>query len=1357
MSTTRGKRRKTGKRSASSTVTGPQARSRMNAVATVAATRKARQSANPAASRKGPTPAVATPVQAAKTAANSTARNVGGSSASGRPRASAAAPRTGRPTASFAVKPKGKRPANAAESRRPARSATSRVARVAAGTKRRTPRPAVGADARDSELPRGISTAVSWSVSREAVKHLNEFELKELMQELLLAQAYRSCLDPSRVVVNAEGKARDEGCDATTGVPPNGDRWLGGTETCWQFKAGLAGQSAKLRVEIGKAEPRRVLREGGRFAVVASGSVSGTRGEADRLAVLKTEARRLRLPSRRIDVIGCERLAQWLDENPSVGRKLRGLPYSWMTLGSWLDDDRYSSPWHPTSDQARLVNQLRGELDLVAGSVRHVHLVGPPGVGKTRFALEICRAAPWRHAVIYVEDAAIGDVRDLLVALGQSLLAQAIVVVDEAASDRLEAWAAAARRAGGRLRVISIGTSRSPDSSGIPEVTVSPLSTDLIGEVVREWYPEMPREQCEFIAHFSGGFVKLARLAANALRTQPDLDAPALLERGDIGLLLERMLGESSRRRSLHVLAALNSVGWYGNRADEGQAIAAHFGLDWGQVRADVEQIHRRFGIAPRAGDLRYISPKPLGALLAAEAWTADPARMKSLPEALPNDGARQAFLDRVETIVTTPPVRRVAVEELQLFFSAADFEVPARARLWRVLTSADPVEAARLAQLSLEASSIDLRRRIDGDARRHLVRGLARLSGYRTSFEPAMFALAALAVAENEQWGNNATGEFKRRFQISLGGTSVPYIERLPILDDLLHRGDAAYRCLAVRALSQAADSSEIGLVEPAEWGERREQEWRPTDREYHEAREAAVTRLTAAAAEAQEPEVARALLDGAGSARLLLLDENIRDRVAGFLRSVAAHSEGAKEAIWRSVQEVVFAEEERWRRLPSEQLQWLKEFAAEFEGDSLAGRVRRHLTIAPWEIRTDALDGLAQEVAAAPDVLDVLGDWLTSGGAHAGWQFGRALARAERHDEVFQKLAILGLGGPDVRVLAGYLNERAVAAGQDWLDDWLDSLGHTEAAQVRVVAELTWRCSETDRGVERFIQLLRTNQVAPWMSGQLSAGGWCLGPSVGALVRLVQELVSRDAHRAAALALIEHRVSKDALFWQEVVPFARSLVVDPRLVRAEGMAGHYWEQVAMRLVDEEPRSIAAAIFRANAAPDRNGWLLENSEAAAVLARCIDLSPVEVWGEMEPYLANEKGSLFSIGLPEGLLDRMPRPELLEWIEGDLDRRIRIVAPLVAKDLSTPSLFAAILERLGSNRVVSDALFARFVSGQWWGSASSHWEELAAELERAGSEAAAQRVRTWAAQSVDRLRRMAASERRREDEAMVRR
>ena len=113
--------------------------------------------------------------------------------------------------------------------------------------------------------------------------------------------------------------------------------------------------------------------------------------------------------------------------------------------------------------------------------------------------------------------------------------------------------------------------------------------------------------------------MRLAKLAAYAIASDPTADVRGLLDRDEIRNFLDKMLGREDRT-SLYVVSVLDSVGWEGDASGEVEVIAAHLGLDLTQVKISVERFQQRYGVAPRGGSYRYISPKPLGAMLAAEA-----------------------------------------------------------------------------------------------------------------------------------------------------------------------------------------------------------------------------------------------------------------------------------------------------------------------------------------------------------------------------------------------------------------------------------------------------------------------------------------------------------------------------------------------------------------------------------------------------------------------------------------------------------------------------------------------------------------------------------------------------------------
>ena len=151
--------------------------------------------------------------------------------------------------------------------------------------------------------------------------------------------------------------------------------------------------------------------------------------------------------------------------------------------------------------------------------------------------------------------------------------------------------------------------------------------------VVGGWYPDMPLEHVDFVMSFAAGYMKLGRSAADAVDKEPSATLPNLLARHEIRRILDSLLGDGDRR-SLYVVAVLTHVGWNDDRQHEGRAIAEHLGLNWNDVRFQVDRFHDQMGIAPRGGRYRYISPEPLAIYLAHAALETYPDLLKSrLPD----------------------------------------------------------------------------------------------------------------------------------------------------------------------------------------------------------------------------------------------------------------------------------------------------------------------------------------------------------------------------------------------------------------------------------------------------------------------------------------------------------------------------------------------------------------------------------------------------------------------------------------------------------------------------------------------------------------------------------------------------
>lgn len=1203
-------------------------------------------------------------------------------------------------------------------------------------------------------------TGRPWTVAPDRLANQSDTDLKPVLRRLLTIESRERGCDMARVWINAEDRAADGGADAYTPQPETPSTWLGDRPTCWQFKAGRAGEPARIRGEIANTIPAETLRKGGRFVLVASASNNGVAGRNDRLAVLVDDAVRAGLPTEFIDVFTSETLSTWLDEHPPLAGEVRGFPSGVSSIVGWEAHPHHQLAWHASDEVVRAIESLQHDLDPVIGAWQHVHLFGHPGVGKTRFALEVCRGARWRDEVLYVDAQAVADIDGLLNNLVAAPMPSAVVVIDDVEPSQVHRWNGIVARATKQLRLLTIGPQPSPDTTRIAERRVEPLDQVHASALIGKWHPDLPREHCEFAASFSAGYARLAYLTAAALKRDRNLDIHRLLETSEIRMALEAILGPAARRRSLYVVAALDSVGWESERAVEGRAIAEYLGIPWAQVRADVDEAHRAHGIAPRAGRLRQISPPPLGALIAAEAWQAEPELMKSLYSVLPTEEARSAYEARIRSIATTPYVRSYAREELADFFSASALRSEADVRRWRALGHAAPREACRLIRAALEQAPVEDRRAIVGGARRHLVWALLEFARRSDCFHDATLALAHLAAAENETYANNATGEFIRKFQIFLGGTAAPYAERTLVIDELLRLAEP-YRVLAVCALAKAVASvGEFGTGIPSDGPAPVQPEWRPVNaREYADIIGGALERLTKIASEETAPSVLQELVKVGTSAAMLLRNKVLRELASALLRTIAARSSEAREELWRNVYRVVVNEEMYWKQLAATDLEWVRQVLKELEDSALLGRIRRVVSTIAWNDGPTECKALAAELVASPGDWPAAWAWLTSGKGVGGWVFGQALGRADDDGRFLRAVESQPLG-PDVRPLAAYLTERGKTASDGWIDAWIDRFAAQHPELGPVVAELTWRSAPTARGVARVIELVRHQPLPSYLVEQLSYGGWGSSVPADAFMELLHELQNHPEYRGAAVSLIEDRAKQDPAFWAQVRPLALELVQDPVVVRASPNFGYYWHCLAERLVEDHPREIARGILAAHAARDEgSGWFLDHATySAPMLHRCIELDGEAVWDELRPHLERESDAhIYVIGLPDGLIDRMPQVRVLEWVQEDATIRGALAVKLAAKALADDSLFVQLIERFGTHEEIARAASAHFASGSWWGDASKYWERLADQLRPFVSRSDLPRFASWARRQIASLEEDARRDREREEEESVRR
>lgn len=111
--------------------------------------------------------------------------------------------------------------------------------------------------------------------------------------------------------------------------------------------------------------------------------------------------------------------------------------------------------------------------------------------------------------------------------------------------------------------------------------------------------------------------------------------------------------------------------------------------------------------------------------------------------------------------------------------------------KLFLAMSTVNPAAIASNFRKVFEHKEITwLREHVRGEERRNIVWALERLCFAHESFHDGVAMMARLAVAENEDIGNNATEQLIQLFHIYLAGTEVDLRERLDTLKELIGKG---------------------------------------------------------------------------------------------------------------------------------------------------------------------------------------------------------------------------------------------------------------------------------------------------------------------------------------------------------------------------------------------------------------------------------------------------------------------------------------------------------------------------------------------------------------------------------------
>jgi hypothetical protein len=954
------------------------------------------------------------------------------------------------------------------------------------------------------------------------IRDLGEVEAVGLARTLIYAEAGRLGLPLDEFSMSGRVKAKDQGIDGRTHFPEGIQSLYPTGHRVWQVKSGPSEPDANKEFdEVRHPALFEKIRDG--YDYVLFWTNDPVVVKADNVKSAFTAAMQSIREDAKATFIFGDQIERLCYANIAVLAQNPLSPFPFgpaVTTVAWAAHEGFKTSYQLDALRATYIDVLRAHLTYEESATSVLHLYGDTGVGKSRLVFEALNTTGVsERALVFLEP---NDVsRELLAWVANSPEHRLVLVVDDCTAADRRKISDLAGLAQGRIRLITIGARyrRDLQPSDGRYLELLPLEVTASTEIAKSL--GLSDEDADNVAHYTEGYPKLAYEFASAVQHGgPNSNLIDRIRGEALGSVLESMLGHGEDSRLLGVLSLFERLGYDQDLSRETQIACEALGIDEFAFREVVDREHGRF--VSSAGRFRLVTPRLFAVWLATEfiRETADLAQsLKLLPDVL-----RERVISQMKEFAGDRHVQgalRNLLGDSPLLAGALDDVDGGSAELIRVTAIIDPPLAMEIVGRIVGSNSVSELRQHLTSGRRALVNALELLLWFDDLFDDAADALLKLAIAENEQWSNNATGVLQGLFRVLLGGTSAPYERRIAWARRKL-ADQPAVAAILIPALGTAFDAHEMRTT--PDFGSRiAPEEWRPSSFEDDRAARLSAWRLLIDLAVQGESGVAKEISGGLWAAvRLGFVDYVLADipRVSW--------SPEERSDIASSLERILRNED-----LPDETRSSLSDLHSYLEGRGLGDRVTFLLSQDSWELIEfeDGRSGLRPIVRELASEIVSGGDNVIIDAArkssHGKFQTGVILfehiSEIQRDPELLRKVEAIKPTAESA--IVGTLVGMSKIASYWWtleaLRNWLD---HPNLA--RLVIRTVHALPASDELAALALEAVEIGASAPSELGTFLYGAWTKGVSSAVVSDLSRRVGASNEPRdlEAALGMLSY-----------------------------------------------------------------------------------------------------------------------------------------------------------------------------------------------------------------------------------------
>ena len=662
-----------------------------------------------------------------------------------------------------------------------------------------------------------------FEIDSKKIGRLTDEQLTSLLNRLLILEAEAHAIPVNNIEVGLNIRTGDGGVDASirwSSSLCSQTRFLPSSSVVFQCKAERMGPT-KCADEVvsasGTLKPlvAAALDEGATYVLFTT-DAANSKQKRERIAAMRKKLAELGNPhsaSAQLHVWSCEDIARWTNAYlPAIVYVQAAAGFSIVpglkTWTEWAATESPRWPFQAAPSLTHVIRDIRGTLGTPKSAMR---LNGLPGLGKTRLVLEAlspfdgnAELAP--RVVYYDAEYSQTELTKHVVEWVRTGLS-GILVVDNCPSEVHRTLQREVCVPNSKLSLLTIFSNPSEDLRDTTKLVLKPCPDQELAGVVKEYTPGLQDHDANRIAHLSGGFIFFAYLLCDAYIKRQGLD-DVLVTPDELLRFLwgPDAIPDDDALRTIQACSIFESVDFNHGETGEAEAVISISGVESAQFYRYVQGFGRR-GIIERTGRYIRVRPHPLALRLCRNWWEGvSPSLALKVFDSVP-ESMVDALCERLRMLDTMAEAREVTAKlcgatapfgQAEVLFSARG------ARIFRALAEVNPESASEsLHSIILATSLSDLRE--DRTPRREWMWALTKLVFHRQTYRAAAEVLTRLALAENENFSNNATGTLVQTFQVALPGTEATLSERADLLERLFDTEGLPTVQLAVAAADRA------------------------------------------------------------------------------------------------------------------------------------------------------------------------------------------------------------------------------------------------------------------------------------------------------------------------------------------------------------------------------------------------------------------------------------------------------------------------------------------------------------------------------------------------------------------------